>query len=351
MQAQRLPCWDTRAIELPLEACAASPGSAAAQESHLEQQAQRAESDASVTLLPSDVQLLRTSVMGLSRTLSSVQHHTPTNAAADRAPAYPAHPIQSIAPARPESSESDIAEDIAPAPAVNLQQQAAPAPARRVSRPLSACLALPLDGARTPPLQARDSAQQRTPRDAASDESADRVVRRLGEGAAILRQLQARMYTLDASSAATLSKVLDTLRHAQAQGVDMTHFLINVLQGEAEACDTPASSSARTPRGAHGWAAAGKSKSALRLPRGLQSRGHSVQQAAPEMSREWRLRVLSCYDGAPVAGLTGIELIDADGNPCAPLPTRSIDFHLLNVSSAVLCSGLCDRLRLMQRPT
>lgn len=290
--------------------------------------------------------LLRTSVLGLSRTLASVQHHTPTNEAADRAPAYPAHPIQSIAPAQPDSSDSDIAEDIAPAAAVSLQQAAAPDAARRVTRPLSGRLALPLpvDMARTPPMQARglDAAQQRTPREAASDESADRVVRRLGEGAGVLRQLQARVHTLDAASAATLGKVLDALHSAEAQGVDITHFLINVLQGEPDACDTPASSSARTPRGAHGWAAAGKGpKSALRLPRGLQSRGRSAQQIAPEASREWRLRVLSCYDSAPVAGLAGIAFLDADGNTCdfRARPGWAFAGALVSCTAACVCAS------------
>jgi hypothetical protein len=275
----------------------------------------------SVLLSQGDMDLLRSSVMALSHSpkMHSEQQHTPTNQAADTVARIPSHPIQSMATARPSSADSDIIEDINPTAPVTLQPTVPQAAVGRVSRPLSsramqATVRSTVDATSISTATRQASAHAAKPASENRSISATQVVSQLGQGPGIMQQLRACVQTLDGAQAAALGKILEALELAQGQGLDITHFLVDVLNGSAPDPITSQFSPDHTSGSTPLWMSGSKSKGAMRLPRGLESRGLSAKQVSPVCKGEWRLRILASYDDAPIVGLAGVEVLSKDGS-------------------------------------
>ena len=268
--------------------------------------------------------------LSLALPLGSGRQHAHAATAVASGTNHSRQSAQSIAEQRPSSSDSEIAEDIRPSVPVAIQPQPQAAPSTRRCRPLSSRPAVQMAAEHAaaapscPPLNLASSSGRSREQSARSldSDSAEHVVNELGQAPGVLRQLHARLDTLDGPSAAALGKIIDTLGSAERQGVDITHFLVDILQqnGTAAAAESEAPANLRTPRESAGAGGAGRPKSTMRLPRGLEPRALTAKQASPEISADWRLRVLSGYDDAETIGLTGIELVDSAGKRCVALP-------------------------------
>jgi hypothetical protein len=285
--------------------------------------ASSAANSTSVPLSKGDMDLLRSSVMHLSQSLQlhGEQQHAPTNRTADAVALIPSHPIQSVArPASSLSADSDIVEDINPTTPVTLQPTVSQASGCRVSRPLSSrAMHTTVGSTLIAPSCSADISQAADCGDAKasshnSSTSATQVVNQLGRGPGIMQQLRARMQVLHGAQAATLGTILEALEHAEDQGLDITMFLVDVLNRDAH--DSTAAQHSCTSGRVPLWMPGPKPKGAMRLPRGLESRGLSAKQMSPVCKGEWRLRILASYDDAPIVGLSGIEALSKDGTRC-----------------------------------